>query len=98
MSIYESPAVIEERVANDVVSQYRLPESVDSIAVEFGIDYSDTPAMWLVFTLRPGAEEMQATYASVYALVDQIRDGLRDAGVERFAFVRFKRAASNARS
>ena len=38
MSIYESPAVIEERVANDVVSQYPLPEHVDSVAVDVDID------------------------------------------------------------
>ena len=98
MSIYESPAVVEERVANEVVSQYSLPEHVDSVAVEFGIDYSDAPAMWLVFMLRPEVEETQATYASVYALADQIRDGLRDACIERFAFVRFKRAFANAQS
>ncbi len=51
--------------------------------------------MWLVFTLRSDIEETQATYASVYAFADEVRAELRDAGVERFAFVRFKRPSPN---
>lgn len=92
MSVYESPAVSEERVANEIVARHPLPKGVNGIAVEFGIDYSDTPAMWLVFSLDSDAEELQDTYSSVYGFADQIRDELRDAGIERFAFVRFKRS------
>lgn len=95
MNVYESPAVSEERVANEVVAQRALPEGVASVAVEFGIDYSDSPAMWLVFTLRPDQAETQDTYALIYKFVDTVRDDLRNAGVERFAFARFKRESSD---
>lgn len=95
MNVYESPAVIEERVAREVVARHPLPEVVANVAVEFGIDYSDTPAMWLVFTLRPDLVETQETYSSVYAFMDEIREELRNAGVERFAFARFKRPVAD---
>lgn len=95
MNVYESPAVSEARVAKEVVARHPLPEVVASVDVEFGIDYSDAPAMWLVFTLRSDLAETQETYASVYAFVDNVREELSNAGVERFAFARFKRTASD---
>lgn len=91
VNVYESPAVSEERVANSVVAQHPGPDDVSSVAVEFGVDHSDIPAMWLVFTLRLDIEETQDTYKRIYAFADAVRPELRDAGVERFAYVRVRR-------
>lgn len=98
MSIYEAPAVIEERVANEVVSRYPLPSDVKNLAVRFGLDHSDEQALWLVFTLREDVEETQDTYRSIYAFADVIRPVLRDVGIERFAYVRVDDAVPDRRS
>ena len=98
MSIYESPAATEEKVVREVVSQHQHPGDVEKIAVEFGLDHSDAPAVWLIFTLRAGIEETQDTYRSIYGFADDVRLKLRDAGVERFAHVRVKRPVLNAQS
>lgn len=95
MSTYESPTVSEERAATEIVARHSPAEGVNSIAVEFGTDYSDTSAMWLVFSLDRDAEELQDTYSSVYDFADEIRADLRDAGIERFAFARFGRTSSD---
>ena len=98
MSIYESPAAIEERVVNEIVARHQLPNDVEGIAVEFGFDHSDAPAVWLAFTLRIDVEETQSTYHSIYGFADSVRLELRDAGIERFAHVRVKRPAPNAQN
>lgn len=95
MNVYESPSVSEERVAADVVARHPVPKDVESITVRFGLDHSDEKALWIVFTLRNDVEETQETYRSIYAFADAIRPMLRDAGVERFAYVRVNDAASD---
>lgn len=95
MNVYESPAVSEERVAADVVARHPVPNDVKSITVRFGLDHSDEKALWIVFTLRDDIEETQDTYRSIYAFADAIRPMLREAGIERFAYVRINDAASD---
>jgi hypothetical protein len=78
---------------NVVLKQQQFPYGIRQFDLEFGEDSTGDPAVWILFPIDDDPDPSTEKLSSLNRLVHQTRDMIREYGVTRWPYVRFRAAS-----
>ncbi len=77
---------------NVILKQQHFPYGIRHFDVEFGEDATGDPAVWISFPIEDDPDPSTEKLSNLNRLVHQVQDMIREYGVTRWPYVRFRAA------
>jgi len=77
---------------NVVLKQQQFPYGIKGFDLEFGEDATGDPAVWISFPIDDDLHPSKEKLSRLNKLVQQTHDMIREYGVSRWPYVRFRAA------